>query len=548
MFVYDSYKPASITRAVLSDLVNTFSYNASISVPGTNIGMITQPCITGGYTTIQEATDFTIGLKGMVSGLKRTGLFEVVKSLRLDIFSGLSARGDRQNIAILVLDEDTTDMHLLKAEVRLVKANNVKVIVVAVGSVPEQTIRFLASNPVDEHVIRVNDYDSFKENNINVLQVLCGFDKKITYDIDVKYFSNDQASGPKVTPTPTPGGQMTKTTIRVTKVNLHPHGHKSTTPRPTTAKQSEDMTTAVLPPATTGQYVEESTKLTKENKLLSKQLIGSKTSTESDEKQATSSIPKFEPVSDGQTDKPETSTTDVRPTNQAIGSTKTASMFSESLDEITESLPTEQSSMETSKGSSTYMTTYSSSLSTDIENEDEEETDEDYDDSMSTTSSISTDAGNDKEETDVNNEDDEYTTSFPIMTDTEDEDTDEESEYDDHFTSTTFSPFSTDVDDAEEDEKETDKSDDTIPTTYSTYTTTDSTTQGSTKLVDGATDDQTTVDDEDNHFDGSGDDGKDSETTSKTGSETESTFPPFQPVENFPTYKPVHPLPFIDAV
>ncbi|GFS09115.1 hypothetical protein ElyMa_001290400 [Elysia marginata] len=119
-------------------------------------------------------------------------------------------------MAILVVDDTNKDLHLFKPEVKLLKRNNVKVAVVAVGEVPEPTIRFLASNP-DEHVIRVSGYDSFKDNGIDVLYLLCGLEEPGKYHTDVKYYHNDQGSQLLIKAPPTP--DMTKTTENAKLLN-----------------------------------------------------------------------------------------------------------------------------------------------------------------------------------------------------------------------------------------------------------------------------------------------------------------------------------------
>lgn len=239
MFVYDSYKPASITTAVLNDLVRTFSLDASIAVPGTQIGVLTQSCYAGGYTSIQSATELSFGLKEVIANLN-TQLHVLIKDLRLNIFSNLSARSDRQNIVILVVDDTYGNFHLLEDEVKLLKANGIKVFVVAVGDILQPTIRSLASDPVDENVIRISGYDGLKEKNINVWEMLCGFDKQASYDIDVKYFSQDQGGSPVKT---TSAPDMTKTTVRVTKVSILPPKQRDTMrTKATTMMQNKDFT------------------------------------------------------------------------------------------------------------------------------------------------------------------------------------------------------------------------------------------------------------------------------------------------------------------
>ncbi|GFN80652.1 collagen alpha-1(xii) chain [Plakobranchus ocellatus] len=233
MFVYDSYKPVVAIQAILGDLINTFAIDASIVAPETKIGVLTQPCV-GGYTPIQTSIDLSTGLKRVISSLRSTGMHALVKKLRLEVIPGLIARRDRQAIAILVLDESFQDLHLLKPEVRMMKTNDVKIIVVAVGNVPEQVIWSLASQPMENHVIRVDSYENLKENNINPLNVLCGFGqvkkRNLKYDIDVKYFNRDQAINIQTTA----GWQRTKpipsaaTPVRVTKVSIRSGVPKST--------------------------------------------------------------------------------------------------------------------------------------------------------------------------------------------------------------------------------------------------------------------------------------------------------------------------------
>ena len=308
MFVYDSYMPAATNKAVVSSLIQKFSLDASIFVPDTKIGVLTQSCVGGGYTAFQSATDLTIDLKGTIAGLERSGMYELVKRLRLDIFPGMAARGDRQNIAILVLDESNANLNSLKPQVRLMKANNVKVIVVAVGNVPEPVVRFLASNPVEDHVIRVDSYDKL-EGSINVMPLLCGFeDKKLSYDIDVKYLSNDQ--GYKVTPSPTSDGHLAKTTVKLTKVNMHQKSGKTTTMSSFMEQGKKDMETSEWASSTTEKSLGETSSYIEKTdyNLLSDKLIRSHDNTgqaENDDVYMTSASPQSPSIMIGN---PETGT------------------------------------------------------------------------------------------------------------------------------------------------------------------------------------------------------------------------------------------------
>lgn len=179
VFVYDSFHSIVSSKAIVQDLISDFIYDAVVAASHIKVGILTQPCIAGTpwLQSVNELQQTVTSIRSSIT----ISYSDLVRQLRTEMFSSVPLTESR--IAVLVVDELTSNLDELQKEVMRLKFTNTKIIVVAVGKVEEVVLEQLASGPIRDHVLRVDSYSHMQGAKLDVLGLLCDKSSTETFDL-----------------------------------------------------------------------------------------------------------------------------------------------------------------------------------------------------------------------------------------------------------------------------------------------------------------------------------------------------------------------------
>ncbi len=158
-FVFESFSKSTEERKQFRSGVVQFVQGTFINDTNVQISAITDPCL--GDSDIQFTTllDFKLQF-GSIPVDPKTKLYDLISKLKArSLSSGDVTRRSRDQIGVIFLDENTTDLLKVVMEARKAHAGGLELFVVAVGSMETRILDVIGSSPASDHVIVLDSYD-----------------------------------------------------------------------------------------------------------------------------------------------------------------------------------------------------------------------------------------------------------------------------------------------------------------------------------------------------------------------------------------------------
>lgn len=127
---------------------------------GVKIGMVPKECVSLPGLDLTGELDTTLLSEQINEGYAAAHTPKILKYMRQQSFTeDHGSRPDAQKMAIIILDKASPNYKYAAAEAAKARKMGVEIFIVAVGDdITDGELRLVASSPLEDHVIRVNDY------------------------------------------------------------------------------------------------------------------------------------------------------------------------------------------------------------------------------------------------------------------------------------------------------------------------------------------------------------------------------------------------------